>query len=87
MIDRFSEDAFGGWSFCFLVLFCFASWCLAAGNSLTTGPFVSGACFLTGGMFECGIAHRRSVTVLCMLYNIRCNPMHPLSDAVCDSAG
>ena len=28
---------------------------------------VSGARFLTGGVFECDIAHRRSVVVLCML--------------------
>ena len=27
-------------------------------------------------MFECGTAHRRSVTVLCMLYKIKCNSMH-----------
>ena len=31
-------------------------------------------------MFECDIAHRRSVAVLCMLYKIRCKPMHPLND-------
>ena len=37
---------------------------------------------LTGGMFECEITHRRSVSVLCMLYKIRCNPMHPLYGAV-----
>ena len=29
-------------------------------------------------MFDCDLAHRRSVAVLCMLYKIRCNPMHPL---------
>ena len=29
---------------------------------------VSGASFLTWGVFECGIAHRRSMSVLCMLY-------------------
>ena len=39
---------------------------------------VSGARFLTVGVFECNIAHRRFVAVLCMLYEIRCNPMHPL---------
>ena len=33
-------------------------------------------------MFECDIAQRRSVAVLCMLYKIRCNPMHPLNDAL-----
>ena len=30
---------------------------------------------LTGGVFECDHAHRRSVAVLCMLYKIRCNPL------------
>ena len=29
-------------------------------------------------MLDCDLAHRRSVAVLCMLYKIRCNPMHPL---------
>ena len=43
---------------------------------------VSGAIFLTGGVFECDLAHRRSVAVLCMLYKIRCNPMHPLCGAL-----
>ena len=45
---------------------------------------VSGASFLTGGVFECDIAHRRSVSVLCMRYKIRCNPMHPLYGALPD---
>ena len=43
---------------------------------------VSGARFLTGGVFECNIAHRRSVAVLCMLCKIWCNPMHPLNDVL-----
>ena len=43
---------------------------------------VNGARFLTGGVFECDLAHRRSVAVLCMLNMIRCNPMHPLYGAV-----
>ena len=43
---------------------------------------VSGPLFLTRGVFECDIAHRRSVAVLCMLYKIRCNPVHPLNDAL-----
>ena len=38
--------------------------------------------FLTGGVFECDIAHRRSVAVLCMLYKIRCKAMHPLNGAL-----
>ena len=37
--------------------------------------------FLTGGVFECDLAHRRSVAVLCMLYKIGCNPLHPLYGA------
>ena len=43
---------------------------------------VSGARLLTGVLFECDIVHRRSVAVLCMLYKISCNPMHPLNDAL-----
>ena len=43
---------------------------------------VSGASFLTGGAFECDLAHRRSVAVICMLYKIRCNPLHPLYGAL-----
>ena len=43
---------------------------------------VSGARFLTGVVFESDIAHRRSVAVLCMLYKIGCNPMHPLHSAL-----
>ena len=53
---------------------------------------VSGESFLTVGVFECDIAHRRTVAVLCILYKIRCNPMYPLHIAcstfvVCGSAG
>ena len=33
-------------------------------------------------MFECDIAYRRSVPVLCMLHKIWCNPMHPLFGAL-----
>ena len=35
-----------------------------------------------GCVFECDIAHRRSVAVLCMLYKNRCNPVHPLNNAL-----
>ena len=59
--------------------YCSAVWCSAADTHLKLlDRAVSGARFLTGGVFECEIAHRRSVAVLCMLYKIRCNPMHPL---------
>ena len=37
---------------------------------------VSGARFLTWGVFECDVAHRRSLAVLCKFYRFRCNPMH-----------
>ena len=43
---------------------------------------VSGASFFTEFMFECDLAHRRSVAILCMLYKIRCNLLHPLYGAV-----
>ena len=43
---------------------------------------VSGASFLTGGVFECDLAHRRYVAILCLLYKIRCIPMHPLYGAL-----
>ena len=63
--------------------YCSAVWCSAADTHVKLlDRAVSGARFLTGGVFECDIAHRRSVTVLCMLYKIRCNPMHPLNDAL-----
>ena len=32
-------------------------------------------------MFECDIAQSRSVSIPCMLYKIRCNPVHPLNGA------
>ena len=63
--------------------YCSAVWCSAADTHLKLlDRAVGGARFLTGGVFECDIAHRRSVAVLCMLYKIRCNPMHPLNDAL-----
>ena len=43
---------------------------------------VSGARFLTGGVFECDVAHCRSVAVLCIHYKIRCKAMHPLNGAL-----
>ena len=59
---------------------CSAVWCSAADTHLKLlDRVVSSAQFLTGGVFECGIAHRQSVAVLSMLYKIRCNPMHPFN--------
>ena len=55
--------------------------CLRAGSVRIIGV-VSGACFLAGGVINCDLSHRRSVAVLCMLYKIRYNPMHPLCGAL-----
>ena len=53
--------------------YCSAVWCSAADTHRKLLDFVvSGASFLTRGVFECDLAHRRSVAVLCMMYKIRC---------------
>ena len=63
--------------------YCSAVWCSAADTHLKLlHRAVSGARFLTGVVFECDIAHRRTVAVLCMLYKIKCNPVHPLNGAL-----
>ena len=73
MLSLFCPASFGVW---------FAVWCSAADTHLKLlDRAVSGARFLTGGVFECDISHRRSVAVLCMLYKIRCNQVHPLNGA------
>ena len=60
--------------------YCSAVWCSAADTGLKLlDRAVSGARFITGGVFECDLSHRRSVAVLCMLFKIRCNPVHSLS--------
>ena len=66
------------------VLECFSAvWCSAANTHLKLlDRAVSGARFLAGGVFKCDISHRRSVAVLCMLYKIRCDPVHPLNGAL-----
>ena len=61
--------------------YCSAFWCSASNTHLRLlDRVVSGASFLTGGVFECDLSHRRSI--LCVLYKIRCNPMHPLYGAL-----
>ena len=63
--------------------YCSAVWCLAADTHLKLlDRAVSGAQFLTGGVFEHDISHHQSVAVLCMLYKIRCNPVNPLNAAL-----
>ena len=71
------------WGFVLPVLeYCSAVWCSAADTHLLLDRAVSGARFLTGGVFEYDISHRRSVAALCMHYKIRCNPVHPLNGAL-----
>ena len=54
--------------------YCCEVWYSATNKNLKLQDrVVSGASFLTGGVFECDLAHRRSVAILCMLYMIRCN--------------
>ena len=68
------------WVFVLTVLeYCSAVWCLATD---TTGPCCQWSpFFFTSVMLDCDLAHRRSVAVLCMLYKIRCYPIHPLCGA------
>ena len=74
MINRFLGDA---------LEYCSAVWCSAADTQLKLLDRVdSYARFLTGGVFEGDIAHRRSVAVLYVLYKIRCNSVHPLNGAL-----
>ena len=72
------------WSFVLPVLeYCSAVWCSALDSHLKLlDRFVRSARFLAGGVLECNLAHRRSVAVLCMLFKIKSNPMHPLSGAL-----
>ena len=66
-----------------VLVYCSAVWCSTADSHLKLlNIAVSDARFLTGSVFECDIAHRRSVAVLCMLYKIRC-----ITRTVCASAG
>ena len=63
--------------------YCSAVWCSAADIHLKLlDRAVSGARFLTGGVFDCDISHRRSVAVLCMLYKIGCKLVHPHNGAL-----
>ena len=82
MIGRFLGDAFGVLSYQ-LWSIILRVWCSVADTHLKLlDRAVSGARFLTGGVFECDISHRRSVAVLCMLHKIRCNPVHRLNGAL-----
>ena len=72
------------WGFVLPVLeYCSAVWCSAADTHLKLlDRVVGGACFLDGDVLKCNLSHHRSVALLCMLYKIRCNPLHPLCGAL-----
>ena len=72
------------WSFVLPVLeYCSAVWCSAADSHLKLlDRVVRSAGFLAGGVVECNLAHRRSVAELCMLFQIKSNPMRHLSGAL-----
>ena len=77
LIDCFLEMLSGFCSARFGV-YCSAVWCSAADTNLKLlDRAVSGASFITEGVFVCDIAHR-SVAELSILYKVKCNPMHPL---------
>ena len=91
MIDHFLRDASAVLScqFWSTVLQCGARLQIHSWNCWTVLSVVP--VFLTRSVFECDLVHRRSAAVLCMLYEIRCNPMRPLfthsTCAVCAGAG
>ena len=63
--------------------YCSVVLCSAADTHLKLlNQAVSGARFITGGVSERDISQRRSVAVLCMLYKIRCKPVHPFNGAL-----
>ena len=63
--------------------YCSTWWCSAGDSQLKLLDRVTrSAGFLVGGVLECNLPNRRSVEVLCMLFKIRNNPMHPLSGAL-----
>ena len=83
MMDCFFGDALGVLSCQFWsTVLPFGAWLLILTLDYGMDLVVSGASFLTGGVFECDLAHRRSVAVLCMLHKIRCNSLHPLYGAL-----
>ena len=70
--------------FVLLVLeYCSAVWCSSVDTHLNLlDREVSDARFLTWGVLQCDITHRRSVAILCMIYKIRCNLIHPLKGSL-----
>ena len=83
MIDRFLIGRCFRFIFLRVLEYCSAVWSSTAVTHLKLlDRTVSDARFQSGGVLECDIAHCQSVAVLCMLYKIRCNPIHPLNGAL-----
>ena len=79
------------WGFVLPVFeYCYAVWCSAADTHLQLLDRVvsdmhvplSLIMLFSWCVLNCDLSHRRSVTVLCMLYKIRCNSKHPLCGAL-----
>ena len=70
--------------FVLLVLYYYSAvWCSVADSFLKLRDrVIRSACFIAGGVLESNLSHRRSVSVLCMLFQIKSNPMHPVSGAL-----
>ena len=69
-------------SFVLLFLeYCSAVWRSAEDSHLKLLDRVVRVLFFSG-VLECNLANRRSVAVLCMLFKIHSNTMHPLSCAL-----
>ena len=90
MIGRSFWKPFGALSLAFFLFgglavleYCWALWCSAAYSHLRLlDRVVRRAGFLTGGVLQCNLAHRWSLSELCMLFKIKSNPMHILSCAL-----
>ena len=81
MIERFLGDAFGVLSYQVWSIVVHSGAQLLI-NTLKYWTEQSMVPVSNWGVFECDISHRPSVAVLCMLYKIRCNPVHPLNGAL-----
>ena len=65
------RDTFGVLSCQYWLLFCsLVHWITDNVITYLTLYWTSAACFLAGGVFECNIAHHRSVALLCVVYRM-----------------
>ena len=58
-------------------------WCSAADSHLKLlDRIVRGAGLLAGGVLECNLTKRRPVAVFGMIFEIKSNPLYPLSSVL-----